>query len=157
MSLAAWQKLSINAVGGLLQVGYAESSDLLLVLSNNGRGIFDCLTGVKIARNNQYVFDYFDEATLIAAGFNILEGQAIKTAGLFGGIISPETSDGWKLIERESKDLIKNIYLKYLAEDEVFVANEEPCELRAFGFSPTEKSFIIATSCEVAIFSKLTG
>jgi hypothetical protein len=52
-----WKKIANHAVGGLFQIGYAEDSDLLLVLSHNGRGIFDCLTGERIARDTKDAFD----------------------------------------------------------------------------------------------------
>jgi hypothetical protein len=38
--------MTVAPIGGLLQVGYATGTDLLLVLSSAGRGIFDCRTFV---------------------------------------------------------------------------------------------------------------
>lgn len=42
-----WYKVATYAVGGLLGVGYGEATDLLLVISSQGRSVFDCLTGEK--------------------------------------------------------------------------------------------------------------
>ena len=71
-------------VGGALQVGYAEDSDLLLVLSHAGRGVFDCLTGEKVARDRDKDPGTFDLRKLTVRGFGPLEGRIIRTAGLWG-------------------------------------------------------------------------
>jgi len=46
-----WQKVGVAAVGGLIMVGFAEDSDLLLVLSHDGAGVFDATCGARIARD----------------------------------------------------------------------------------------------------------
>ena len=40
-----WRRQSTHAIGGLMAVGFGERSDLLLVVSSQGRGVFDCTTG----------------------------------------------------------------------------------------------------------------
>jgi len=83
-----WNQTAIHAIGGLLQIGYADNSDLLLVLSHDGLGVFDGLTGQKIARNRDDIYKSFNEKTLIAKGFDMLDKEEIKTAGLFGGTLN---------------------------------------------------------------------
>lgn len=39
-----------HTVGGLTEVGYAPASDLLLVVSSGGRGLFDGLSGQRLSR-----------------------------------------------------------------------------------------------------------
>lgn len=148
-----WKQIAIHLVGGIIQVGYAENSDLILILSHNGRGIFDCLTGEKIARDRNDYFDFFDESTLAAKGFEKLSGLEIKTAGLFGGNLSKTTQDGWNLSIVRSNGIIDEIYL-ISDKDKIFVENDEVSEIRAFGFSDTGKSFIVATTSELTIFSR---
>jgi hypothetical protein len=150
-----WTQIAVHPVGGLIQVGYAKNSDLLLVLSHNGSGIFDCLKGQRIARNSDYPDEFLDQSTLIAKGFDVLDGQDIKTVGLFGGTLSTKTRDGWKLSIRQLSYDANGVYLNFdNTGEETLVADDEVCEIRAFGFSETEKSFVIATSADITIFSR---
>ncbi len=151
----SWKQIGIHLVGGLFQIGYAENSDLLLVLSLNGRGLFDCLTGQKIARDREDSQETFDETTLIAKGFDLLDGQEIKTAGLFGGTLSTKTRDGWNLSIRELSYNMNGVYLNLEnSDDEMLIADDKISEIRAFGFSETEKTFVIATNSDLTIFSR---
>ena len=154
--LATWTKPNIFGIGGLIQVGFSPQSDYLLIVSHQGRGVFDCISGQKIARDtNGDWWQYFDETTLIAEGIGNLTGQKILTAGLFGGNLPMTTADGWKLFEQPEES--ERIFLKHesWADDEAkFVGDGEVCEMRAFGFSDKGNSFIIATSCDVKIYAK---
>ena len=158
-----WKLLKVWGVGGLFQVGYAEDSDLLLVLSSDGLGVFDCLTGEKIARDLSCAHDYFDSIKLTAKGFGPLAEQTIRMAGLYGGGLPLFTKDGWGLELKANRWSHHDIYLRFPWQRDIpyqqqpeptLIGNDEPCELRAFGFSETGKSFIIASSCEVQIFTR---
>lgn len=46
-----WRCTGSFSVGGLIDVGFGTHSDLLMVISGTGRGVFDCLTGEKVARD----------------------------------------------------------------------------------------------------------
>lgn len=158
-----WKLLKVWPVGGLLQVGYAEDSDLLLVLSSDGRGVFDCITGDKLARDADLSNDYFDRIKLIALGIWPLQEKEVRVAGLFGGGLTKSTHDGWFLVADATRWPHHDIYLKlpwlpkipYAEQPKpIFVGDDEPCELRAYGFSETGKSFVIASSCELKIFAR---
>ncbi len=150
-----WNQIAIHAVGGLIQVGYANNSDLLLVLSHNGFGIFNCLTGQKVARNKDDLNESFNESTLKAKGFDILDGQEIKTAGLFGGNLKTKTLDGWSLSIRKLNYTTNGICLIYKSSNkEVFIEDDKVSEFRAFGFSETEKSFVVATTSDLTIYTR---
>ncbi len=87
-------------------------------------------------------------------GFNLLEGKEIKTAGLYGGILSAETQDGWKLSTRELSNR-NAVYLNFKDNDNLtFIADDEVSEIRAFGFSGTQQTFIVATNADLTIFSR---
>jgi hypothetical protein len=151
-----WKLVRRWIVGGLFQVGYAEGSDLLLVLSYDGRGVFDCLNGEKLARDYDDVYDFFDPIKLMAQGFDVLEGQKIRTGGSYGGGLPLTTEDGWGLREEAPAYPTRSILLE-LPESEnesVVIGDDEVRELRAFGFSGTGLSFIIATSADLTIFSR---
>ena len=46
-----WKLVASVAIGGLRSVGFDRNSDNLLVVSSQGRGVLDCITGEKIARD----------------------------------------------------------------------------------------------------------
>ncbi len=160
-----WNYKGTFAIGGLFNVGYASNKDLLMVLSSQGQGIFDCRNGEKIARlNNDLDWVGFNEATNSVLGFDRLEGEIIYTSGVLGGDhLMKTTSDGWSLTA--GAPLIEHtpfgtrsttkIFLAHSAgKDRVSVAQDGPCELKAFGFSDTGVSFIVATSCDLIIYSR---
>lgn len=151
---SSWRRLLVWAVGGLFQVGFAENSDLLLVLSSQGRGIFDCTTGQRLARDDEDAYDFFDPIKLTATGFDELAGQTMRMAGLYGGGLPLTTQDNWLLEAKLSAALTNTVYLippnltKGKRHQAVAVGDDGVCELRAYGFSETGRSFIIATSCD---------
>lgn len=152
---APWRCLPIYAVGGLFQIGYASGADMLLVLSSQGRGVFDCLTGEKLARDYAEAHDFFDPIGLVAVGVGPLEDQMVRVAGLFGGGLPLTTSDGWHLVAQARAWPTHSVFLS--APDSrhpVCVGDDGACEIRAFGFSETGRSFVIATSCELVMFTR---
>lgn len=150
-----WRCLQVCGVGGLFQVGYAAGSDLLLVLSSQGRGVFDCLAGEKLARDYNEAHDFFDPIRLTATGIGPLEGQVIRMAGLFGGGLPLTTLDGWLLEAQARAWPTHSVFLTAPdSREPVCIGDDGACELRACGFSETGRSFIIATSCELAMFTR---
>jgi hypothetical protein len=150
-----WRALPAQGVGGLFQVGYAGGSDFLLVLSAQGRGIFDCLTGAKVARDSAEAHDFFDQIRLTADGFGPLAGRSIRMAGLFGGGFPLTTADEWCLEVHAQAWPTQSVFLRApAARKPVCIGDDGECEMRACGFSETGRSFIIATSCELAIFTR---
>jgi|SRR5688572_2674711 len=151
-----WKHKNTFAIGGLQEVGFAENQDTLLLLSSHGEGIFNCLTGEKIGRQSNG-FDWwnrYNKATNTIKGFGALENNEVKVSGLTLGDILPKfTIDGWKLQTEKSK-VLKIFLLDQDSKEKIFIAEDGPCELRTFGFSPTEKSFIVALSCELIIYSR---
>ena len=91
--------LTVNAaVGGLTEVGFAEGSDLLLVVSSQGRGVFDCRAAVRVARNECEPDDsWYDGVGLTARGIGPIESHLIRLAGLHGGGLPRISRDGWAL------------------------------------------------------------
>src|SRR5205823_3356821 len=99
------------AVGGLRNVGFAPDLDLLLVVSSQGAGLFDCCSGQRIAREHEYDISYPDEVRLSAKGIGSLEGQSIRMAGLHGGGLRNSTEDGWHLEVEAARWPEHDIYL----------------------------------------------
>jgi len=160
-----WAHKSTYSVGGLHNVGYAPGTDYLLVLSSQGEGIFNCVTGERIARkyNDENWFDELNQQTLTIKGFDVLQEMDVVTSGLYGGDNLPKTTtDGWQLIisapapddELFQQFMERSIYLLSPGGAKIFVGKDGACELRAFGFSETGNSFIIALSCNLEIWTR---
>ncbi|MDQ4102090.1 MAG: hypothetical protein M3115_07905, partial [Thermoproteota archaeon] len=73
------------------------------------------------------------------------------------------TFDGWTLVASEPQPddkpfenySVTEIYLVSPdKQQKQLVGKDGPCELRAFGFSDTGNSFIIALSCDLTIYSR---
>ena len=158
-----WRKV-MHAVGGLTDVAFDDSSDLLVILSSSGRGLFNCLTGERIDRDDGDAPHY--TSRLLVDGIGQLKGKRLRTAGLHGGGL-PVSSGGSEWWGLNSETLVwptVSIFLTPPGQwfwgaihgkptDITKVA--EDSELRASGFSPTGNSFVVATSSDVAIFSRV--
>lgn len=157
-----WYAHQLFHVGGLLAVGFAENSDLLLVISTQGRSVIDCCSGTKIARDRDDEDLHFDEITLKAHGFGPLDGHIITIAGLYGGGLPLFTHDGWNVKAIPLPWPYYGIFLRTPPSDTkpanthtTYIGDAGACELRAYGFSPTGQSLIIATSCDLLLFSRI--
>jgi hypothetical protein len=78
-----YRHLNTFAIGGLQSVGYVNESDMLIVLSSQGRGIFNCLTGEKIYRDDYDWWGDFEQENSLIRGFDGEAGKVIKTFGLY--------------------------------------------------------------------------
>lgn len=158
-----WVLKNWYSVGGLMDVGFQPSSDLLLVISSSGgRGVFDCLTGAKVNRDEDLEF-YFDAQSLIVASIEPMIEPLIGTAGLHGGGLAKGTNDGWSLDFDPTKWPSTNVYLlggfqslfwQKDGEEYNVTFLAENMDVRVLGFSPTGQSFIIGTPSDLAIYSR---
>jgi hypothetical protein len=158
-----WRHVGCHAIGGLTDVGFVQSSDILLVVSSAGRGLFDCLTGERIARDASEDFEH-DTSNLLVIGIGPVASQEIRTAGIHGGGLAVTTSDGWSLdlltLSWPSNSLFltpPNHWLydpafKKIPGASMKITVED--EMRAFGFSPTGSCLIFATSSDITIFCR---
>lgn len=145
-----WRKQSF-AVGGLWAVGFGSGSDLLLVVSVNGRGVFDCLSGERVARDPSGD-DTYDEDSETTAGIGPLAGSRVEVNGTGGGIITrrilPLTShDGWLVANTlRPASPFEAIFLRAPSTpaDAEWSKIGEAEEVRAIGFSPTDRTIVVA-------------
>ena len=92
-----WKAAPIFNVGGLAHVGFAPGRDLLLVMGTGGSGLFDTVNAKRIARNDGLCSTGDQARSLISPGFDILEGELIIMAGIWGGGLKRQTADGCSL------------------------------------------------------------
>jgi hypothetical protein len=157
-----WKIVGCIAVGGLMEVGFAEGTDLLLVISSTGRGVFDCRTGEKVARDYDGLENgWHDPIRLTALGIGPLAGKTVRVAGLCGGGLPLMTTDGWgiQVVFPKWPDAIvileprgSSVFVERMANNCVKLADLDTP--RAWGFSDSGKSLALAESHTLTLFSR---
>jgi hypothetical protein len=158
-----WKQIAVAAVGGLTDVGFGESTDLLLVASGAGRGVFDCRTGVRLARDagDDLIFDI---GNLLLDGIGPLAGKRVRMSGMYGGGLACQTTDGWCVERHPLAWPDDELFLSRPGQSMLWSPPSQPMkltklagftsEIRAFGFSPTGQSLVVATAADVSIFGR---
>ncbi len=154
-----WSRRGDYAVGGLTEIGFAPDADVLLVVSSQGRGLFDCRTGSKLARDPAEDWDGLDETHLVSPGFGDWAQTMFRLAGLHGGGLPMTTADGWglhcvPLPWPQHFVFISRPWKSHMFDQWTKIATDNACEFRACGFSDTGRSFVVASSCELLIFAR---
>ena len=156
-----WQLKARLTIAGLLEVGFDHDSELLLVASSSGRSVINCQTGEKVARDR--TDNLGSDRHLETRGIGPLHERVIRMAGINGGGLPVATADGW---------MIEDITLAWPEQHLLLV---EPgswlhgaryhrpalfhklgveLEVRAFGFSYTGLTLVIATAGEVVVYGR---
>jgi len=100
---------------------------------------------------------------LEAQSIGDLKDKTIKMAGLYGGGLPTYTKDGWQLESvtlnwpEEMILLVEpnsNLYGSICNRADNLTKVEQDSEIRACGFSYTGRSFIVATSSDVAVYTR---
>jgi hypothetical protein len=155
-----WAPVRLPHVGGTTDIGFGPRSDLLLVVSHAGRGVFDCRTGERLARDDA---DYLiDVQALEADGIGPLAGSRVRVSGIHGGGLCRVTADGWKVEELmldwpEPALLVEPPGTGALwPGHETGVVKFQPdiTEVRAWGFSPTGRSLVLAESGRLRVWRR---
>jgi hypothetical protein len=97
---SSWRRISYVAVGGLAEVGFGFGRDgrFLLIVSHQGRGVIDCISGRRVARDPDDGPSWFDGSGPEATGIGPLAEEQVPVVGLTGGSPAQATSDtSWSL------------------------------------------------------------
>lgn len=155
-----WRQTADSAVGGLQEVGFGPGSDCLLVVSSQGRGVVDCSTGERVARDpGALSSSWYSEVELKADGIGPLSGVAVRLSGLHGGGLPKVTEDGW-WVEDLALDWPEHHLLlggpgTWLFDEASKISKlAVERELRTFGFSETGRSLVLATSSDVTVWHR---
>ncbi|MFP3990597.1 hypothetical protein U9R90_24655 [Streptomyces sp. E11-3] len=167
-----WRSVAFAPVGGLLGIGFAahpdSGRDLVMVVSNDGHGLFDAVTGEKIARDRDP--DPEDStpdtvADLTCPGLGRITGSRVHIAGLFGGGLHTTTADGWTLEAvtpawpNDRVLLSRDGGLPHAGphgERWWHIFHSHYSELRAVGFSPSGQTIAVATSSDISLWTRRT-
>jgi hypothetical protein len=170
-----WRRIAYAPVGGLLGIGFAShprtGHDLVLVVSHDGHGLFDGVTGEKIARDRDPEPDCEDsgpdaDPAMSCPGLGPVAGRRVRVAGLFGGGLHTTTGDGWNLEvvapawPNERVLLSRGDGLPHSGphgERWWHIFHSHYSELRATGFSPSGQTLAVATSSDLSLWTRAAG
>ncbi|ANW22609.1 hypothetical protein [Streptomyces clavuligerus] len=157
------------AVGGLLGIGFAAhpdtGHDLVMVVSSAGHGLFDAVTGEKIARDRDPDPDTSTpdaHPDLTCPGLGPLAGVPVRIAGLFGGGLHTTTPDGWTMDvvnpdwphDRVVLSADGGAYKGPAGGTWWHVHHSVHSELRTAGFSPSGRTLAVATSSDLTLWAR---
>ncbi|MEU9732359.1 hypothetical protein [Streptomyces sp. NPDC048002] len=157
------------AVGGLLGIGFAvhpeSGRDLVMVVSHDGHGLFDAVTGERIARDRDPdVEDGTPDAAadLTCPGLGPVAGTRVHIAGVYGGGLHLGTGDGWTLAVEtpewpEERVLLEHggrFYSTPHEEGWWHVFHSTWSTFRTAGFSPTGRTLAVATSSDLTLWTR---
>lgn len=162
-----WQHITTIAVGGLTAVGFERGSETLLVTSVSGQSVMDATTGTRLFRNR--ADDGYDVHALKAARLDHPAIERIDMAGLHGGALRRETRDGWSVDmfdlawpqtscvlhpPKASIYFLKPGWAHGIKDATFHLLAREPEDIRAFGFSWTGRSLVLATPSTLKIWAR---
>lgn len=107
-----WRRIAYAPVGELLGIGFAShpdtGEDLVMVVSHDGHGLFDAVTGEKIARDRDPDLEAGGpdaDPALRCPGLGPVAGSRVRIAGLFGGGLhtTAETVGRWRSLPRAGR------------------------------------------------------
>jgi len=156
-----WQKVGEFAVGGLLSIGFDRESELLLIVSSTGRGVVDCQSGQRVARDDGEYYE--DNMYLEAVGIGPLQGKILRVSGLHGGGLPVTAGDGWSVeiitLDWPACEILllepfASLYDSLDGKPSRFHKIGNELELRACGFSYSGHSFVVATPSDITIYGR---
>lgn len=156
-------------IGGLQGVGFGihptSGHDLVMVVSLGGHGLFDAVTGEKIARDRDpdpETTTPDDAPDLACPGLGPLAGTRVQIAGLFGGGLHSTSGDGWSLDVAGPEWPNEQVLLSTNGGNfsngpgtewwHIFCSNYST--LRAAGFSASGRTLVIATSSDLTLWTR---
>lgn len=148
-----WRKVAQVFVGGLTEVGFAGDERFLLVVSFQGRGVIDCASGARVARDVEAPRKdsvWLDADRRIVQGIGPIEGKDVPCVGLWGGAL-PERFGDWSVVVTPSNGA-DEITLRNDRTGTVRLLQTAITDVRAAGFSPTGQLLVIATTSEIEVF-----
>ncbi|QDT94311.1 hypothetical protein [Gimesia algae] len=159
-SPVGWERVVSMAVGGLTDLGFSKNSPHLLVISSQGRGVIDCQTGEKVARDYDETGDWFKPQQLLCQGIGPLASEWIQTCGINGGGL-PWGNQFGESIEMHSPDWpVYDLYFCSDCQSPLIAGAASRCckidseHLRACGFSWCGHFLVSANSSDLTLWKK---
>lgn len=151
-------------VGGVCAAGFSDDGRWLLVVTHSGRGVFDCRTLDRVARDQTEDYGLFDAVTEGVAGLGPLDGHRVRVAGFQGAIRTQQqlpvtTGDGWVVRRIDAGERLggadASVFLRPPgsgASEDRLLGTFEP--LYAVGFAPDGRTLIVAESHTILVLTR---
>ncbi|MGW6918375.1 hypothetical protein ACWGB8_31855 [Kitasatospora sp. NPDC054939] len=163
---APWRPVGrgLIAVGGLTGIGFAadpaNGRDLVLTVSSSGHGLFDAVTGERLAREYDPEEDP-DGPDLACPGIGPAAGLRIPVAGLYGGGLHTSAEGGWHVCVETTEWPNQQVllatgggpYQGEAGESWWHVFHSTWSTFRAAGFSPSGRTLAVATSSDLTLWT----
>lgn len=160
---SGWELCVEIAVGGLTEIGFSrQHNNLLLAVSSSGRGVIDCCSGEKIARDYEEYGDWYDPFNLSCLGIGPILEEIITISGLCGGGMPTVNHYGETLTRVAPEWPIEELIWCPLGKDPLIEQFQAGCikiasdYFRCAGFSWNGEFIVAATSSDITIW-KRTG
>jgi hypothetical protein len=164
---APWRSVAVRSVGGLTEVGIGSSAageEFVLVVSGTGRGVVSTGGEVVARDHDDQLADWYEPIELVATGIGPLAGQRVRLAGLAGGGLALDTADGWSVGRYPVDWPDERVILEPPNTGVLWPGHESGCvtllgpdlphEVRTVGFSRTGRLLVIATSGDLALYTR---
>jgi hypothetical protein len=122
-----------------------------LIVSHQGRGVIDCISGSRVAHDPHEGPGWFDESGPEATGIGPLAEEQVPVVGLAGGSLAQATTDGWRVSLNTAGVLV---HAPDGQDPGASFTVEESEELRAWGFSPDGLTLVAGASPGLAIYRR---
>lgn len=147
-SSATWRRPLFFAIGGLCGVGFSQDSAYLLVVSHQGRGVFDCRSGERVARDPDGSWSWYNDEDCTCEGIGPLEGTRIPISGTSAAIetnrrLASTTADGCSVEQRALGHGEIEVRVRCGQEEVICIEADSPI---AVGFSEDGRAFLVAES-----------
>jgi hypothetical protein len=157
-----WRAVGSAHYGGVYGVGFDLDSELLLTESSDGKAVFDCTTGERVARDRDAHSTGEEEVRLETRGIGPLADKPVRIGGLFGGGLPLLTLDGWsvELVHHAWPDVASLVLIPPGSILWDPARARHCCKLAeceaplAYGFSHTGQSLVLAHSHMLQIWSR---
>ncbi|MDA8746133.1 hypothetical protein N9N28_16025 [Rubripirellula amarantea] len=161
---APWRLVGGSFIGGLTEIGFIGGTADLLVVSSEGRALFDTLTGQKLSHDPSPRFEDPCAIHRMVPAIGKHIGIAVALVGPHGGGLSRATDDGWLI---DVIPLPWPCHYLFLSSNYLRafdggghtwkLCDDAPWSFRAAGFSDSGSTFVFATSGEIVIYSRAEG
>lgn len=136
-----WQHVADVSIGGLYAIGFVPGTEDVLVISQQGRGVYRATSAERVARDRDNTWGWYDRQMKQAVAIGPYAGQSIAVVGVDGGQMATTTVDGWLL----SKSAAGRLCLSSPAGTRADFSPRWRGELlRAFGFSESGRCLAVA-------------
>ncbi len=156
-----WAKVASPSVGGLTDLGFSKRGPYLLIISSQGRGLFDCNTGEKISRDYEEYGNWFNERELTCEGIGPIGSESVHTCGIHGGGL-PHSGNHGESIEVHALNWPEyDLYFCSEYKSALVDGHQSYCKkldsehLRAYGFSWCGNYLVSAVGSDFSLWKKL--